>query len=297
MHELFSNKVKWGITGLSTIGLLIYCFSNFSWDIPGTDFRPFAIGTDVAAQRNLEIEAMSNVKIVAWKLKNRKDGKVIELSNDVYMSQFKNYPKAEWEIIDQVKTEPTVKATKISEMEFTDLIDQYDITDELLEEQEPSLMIVSHKLYVELKQAKKMVKDTSYLLDTVEIVYKGQKMTEIVRSVDKITDKEIAYYNYIWDPNFIHEYRNKIAPMVDKAKADGIKTRIAIGGADPDAIAALSKEAGLQNAIFLTADDILLKTIVRSNPGTLVWKGGNILNKWHINKLPAYELLKNNYLN
>lgn len=297
MHELFSNKVKWGITGLSTIGLLIYCFSNFSWDIPGTDFRPFAIGTDVAAQRNLEIEAMSNVKIVAWKLKNRKDGKVIELSNDVYMSQFKNYPKAEWEIIDQVKTEPTVKATKISEMEFTDLIDQYDITDELLEEQEPSLMIVSHKLYVELKQAKKMVKDTSYLIDTVEIVYKGQKMTEIVRSVDKITDKEIAYYNYIWDPNFIHEYRNKIAPMVDKAKADGIKTRIAIGGADPDAIAALSKEAGLQNAIFLTADDILLKTIVRSNPGTLVWKGGNILNKWHINKLPAYELLKNNYLN
>jgi len=296
MHELFNNKIKWGITILSTIGLLVYCFSNYSWDIPGTDFRPFKIGADVMAQRELEIDAMSNVQIVAWKLKNREDGKIVELPNDVYMSQFKNYPKEEWEIIEQVKTEPTIKATKISEMEFTHLEDQYDITDELLEEDKASLMIVSHKLYMKVNQATRMVKDTSYLIDTVLIMNDGTETQEIVKTVNEISEKEQRYYEYSWDKEFIEEYKNKIAPMVNKAKADGITTRIAIGGADPDAIAALSREAGLENAVFLTADDILLKTIVRSNPGTLVWKKGKILHKWHINKLPSYDEIKNNFM-
>ena len=43
------------------------------------------------------------------------------------------------------------------------------------------------------------------------------------------------------------------------------------------------------------ADDILLKTIVRSNPGIVLMKDGKILDKWHYKKLPAFEDVQANY--
>ena len=43
---------------------------------------------------------------------------------------------------------------------------------------------------------------------------------------------------------------------------------------------------------FSTADDIILKTIVRSNPGLLLMKDGVILKKWHHNDIPDYQAFK-----
>jgi len=40
------------------------------------------------------------------------------------------------------------------------------------------------------------------------------------------------------------------------------------------------------------ADDILLKTIVRSNPGVVLLKDGKIIDKWHHKKLPSYAEIK-----
>jgi len=35
----------------------------------------------------------------------------------------------------------------------------------------------------------------------------------------------------------------------------------------------------------------MLKTIMRSNPGIMHWKDGQIVNKWHYKKLPDFDVI------
>ena len=47
---------------------------------------------------------------------------------------------------------------------------------------------------------------------------------------------------------------------------------------------------------YYNADEIFLKTIIRSNPGLVLMKDGTILGKWHHNNFPDYRDIKANYL-
>ncbi len=47
---------------------------------------------------------------------------------------------------------------------------------------------------------------------------------------------------------------------------------------------------------YLVADGILLKTIVRSNPGLVLLEDGKVLGKWPSTALPSYERIEKSYL-
>jgi uncharacterized membrane protein YphA (DoxX/SURF4 family) len=49
------------------------------------------------------------------------------------------------------------------------------------------------------------------------------------------------------------------------------------------------------NFEFYLTDEITLKTIIRSNPGLLLIREGNIMGKWHYNNLPAFNASEQNY--
>jgi hypothetical protein len=291
MHELFTAKIRNIIIWVSTIGLIIYGMSNYAWDLPHTDFRPFYEGNDIAAQYDAEIDAMANVKIVAWKLKNKASSKVVELSNEVYMKEFKNYPKTEWDIIDQVKTEPEVAGTKISEFEI-ESVGGYEATDDYLRGEGYRIMIVSHKLKVKGSETRtKMVKDTIYNVDTITLDNGDLKL---VNNIKEVQDNQVEFTKYIWKKSFLNDYVNKIQPFVAGAKAAGVGSGVVAGGASVAMLEDLENDVDL-NCDYYTADDILLKTIIRSNPGVVLWKDGTIIEKWHIRKLPEWSEVASKY--
>ena len=82
---------------------------------------------------------------------------------------------------------------------------------------------------------------------------------------------------------FLGDARDQLAAKT----ANGVRVWIIADPGSPEKFASFKAALGLDVPVF-SADDILLKTIVRSNPGPVLWQNGQILYKWHEKKLPAF---------
>jgi uncharacterized membrane protein YphA (DoxX/SURF4 family) len=253
MHRIFTPLGRSVIIWVSTIALVIYCMANYAWNLPHIDFRPFKEGTNVAEQRRLEEEAMGNVQIIAYKLTNRETGEVQEIPYEEYLKRFSEFPKEQYES-EQIKTQPEIEPTKISEFDVEDIDGNY-VTEDILQEPGYHIMIVA----------------------------------------DKIPAKAQGE-GYAFPDKYLKAYAKKINPLIEAAQQAGWKTYLVAGIADPVMYAAFQQASGL-NAPIYKADDILLKTIIRSNPGIVLWKEGKILEKWHVKRLPAPEKVIGKYSN
>lgn len=293
MHKLFSSGIRSVLLTASIILLLVYSFSNYVWDLPHIDFRPFKIGADVAGQKIAEEDAMANVQIVAWKLKSNEDpSKIVELPNDIFLKEFASKYKGKYEVVEQIKTEPSIKKTKISDFELADL-EGNDFTEEFLQDNNYSIMLVCHKLKGSAVLEKSTVTDSIFRMDTIQL--EDSDSIVLVKNLEKVETREVSRYDYKWDPAFADKFNNKVNPFIDKVNEAGIKTYLVAGGADAATLEDFDFDCG-PNVQYLTADDILLKTIVRSNPGIVLWKKGQIIYKWHINKLPSFEEIRQKFM-
>lgn len=260
-HQLFSPKVRNIMVAVSTVLLLVYNMSNYVWDEPHIDFRPFKIGVNVARQQALEMEAQNNVEITAYELTNKKSGEVKTIAYDQFMKEYANYSKEEWNF-EQIQSEPFVWDTirkgnevqvvkrilhhsKISDFNIM-AADDADVTYEILEDEGYNFLIVGYKLYNK--------------------------------------------------PEYLDKWKGKIATLAAAAAQDNVPVRTVVAYTDSETLKAFGEAVGMSQYPLYKADDIMLKTIMRSNPGVLLFKNGQIVMKWHYRKLPEYAEIKAAYI-
>jgi uncharacterized membrane protein YphA (DoxX/SURF4 family) len=286
-HQLFSPAVRGVVVGVSTLGLILYCMANYVWNIPHVDFRPFQAGKDIAAARAEEDEAAANVEIIGWQMVNEESGEIVDVNNPDYMEVVKDYPKdAGWKVKDQIKTEPVIPKTKISDFEISDA-EGSSITEEILSATEPHIMIVSHELpFKGTYEGTVIYKDTLFAYDT--IVTAETKDTQVVQRIEDIQTREEKVEKNKWKEGLVKSYKEVINPFLQDAREAGLKVYMVTAYMDPSQLEDFKTTVDGFYPIY-QADDILLKTIVRSNPGIVLWQNGKILQKWHYKKLPSFE--------
>ena len=167
-----------------------------------------------------------------------------------------------------------------------------EVGEEILAFEDYSFVIICHKYKGKSEFSNVVVYDTIFVTDTV-ITETGD--TSLVQRVDSVNESTELIENYFWDAGYVKIFEEKIIPLVAAAQKDDIKVYGIVGSASPDAVRNFTGQFETEIE-FYRADDILLKTIQRSNPGVLLMKDGLIIKKWHHRQLPSYEKISDEYL-
>ncbi len=121
----------------------------------------------------------------------------------------------------------------------------------------------------------------TYVVDNYMFSKDGEDVT-----CDIITDSSYVLLAIHYDINQSNpKHQADINAAYDWAKSKGFAFYGATSSLD-DVIEKYGAETGAAYP-FVSADDILLKTVVRSNPGLVLLKNGLIVNKWHHNDIPT----------
>lgn len=297
MHQLFSKGTRAIISIATIVGITFYCFSNYMWDIPDVDFRPFKEGVNIPEQKALEEEAAASVKILFYEMTNKNTGEFVKLPFDQFMKDYKKYPEEEWDK-EQIKSKPAIEETKISYFELED-INGDESHHALLEEEGYSFLIVAYKLYGTEHDQTVTVNDTTFVTDTITLVDSlladGSNAVQLVTSIDTIVKRQVVQTTYTWDEDYINHWKGTVNPVMHTAMEAGFKVDALTSYLGTEGVNSFKTASGSQYP-FHQGDDIMLKTIIRSNPGVLLMKDGTIVKKWHYKKLPHFEEIQKEYL-
>lgn len=100
----------------------------------------------------------------------------------------------------------------------------------------------------------------------------------------------LSEFDLMSNPGGAHyDYGKNINAACQYAKENGYKfyCLTATGEDNPD-MEKYKKATGAEYE-YLNADEIMLKTIIRSSPGLMLIKEGNIINKWAVQNIPTFE--------
>ncbi|MBK8196025.1 MAG: hypothetical protein IPK76_23585 [Lewinellaceae bacterium] len=296
MHQLWTARTRNIIVGATAALSLICCIQNTYWGLPMVDFRPFKVGADVRERKALESEA--KVDILGWVLRNDSLDRTVtymEPKPNGY-TYAKEYPKSQgWTVKDQIQTDLYVEVdgkkipvtkTKVSEFAVEDG-ENGEITDDLLEEPGYSLMIIAYKLKGRQQMETVVTQDTVWATDTIVVRKDSIRLQRRVASVDSRTEERQVF---IPDADYAEKFSKEINPLAEAAMKAGWKVYAITTYGDAEPAVDLAKRTGATYP-FYRADDKLLKTIIRANPGVVVWKNGTVVDMYHHRHIPGFDVL------
>ena len=295
-HELWTKRTRDIITGISTAAILLVCIQNTYLNLPMVDFRPFKVGSNVRERKALESSA--KVDILGWVLENTNTGEKLKYMEPEpnKFTYLKEYPKDKgWKVKDQIKTDffvekdgvkTTITKTKVSEF-AVESVENGEITDDLLEEAGYSLMIVAYKLHGSTQTEMLTIQDTIWATDTLLVTKDSFRLQQRVVSVQP---KQVERKVFIPTPDYADFFTKSINPMAEAASKAGWKVYAITTYGDSENSADFARKVGAKYP-FHRADDKLLKTIIRADPGVVVWKDGQVVGMYHHRHLPTFDQL------
>ena len=285
MHQWFGAGLRRGISWASVAAASLFGVSNFVWDIPDTDFRPFAEGVNVRERKAAEQEAEANIEVLAYGITDKETGAYQELPFDDYLARFKEFPTERFELT-QITSEPAVPHTKISEFELEDA-DGAPVADDLLAEPGYSVMVVAYRLYDDGTEQREVKRQDSLFVDASADDPEAPPRKVFAALQER---SEIANVTR-WEGKYLDRWRERIVPFADAAAAAGWRVYAATAYTDPARVDDFRHAAQWAHPVY-EGDDILLKTIIRANPGVVVLRDGEILRKYHTRHVPGFEELR-----
>lgn len=296
MHQLWTAQTRNIVVGLITAGSLLLCVRNTYWDLPMVDFRPFKIGSKVREQK--ELEASAKIDILGWVLEDTINHVKIKFMEPEpgKITYYKEYTAAKgWKVREQIKTDfyilkdsvkvPITK-TKVSEF-AVESADNGEVTEDLLNEKNYSLMIVAYHLEGDKQTETYMVQDTTWATDTLAISADSFQLKPRAVSVSQ---RKVERQVFVPTPEFAAIFQNEVNPLAEAAQKAGWKVYCITTFGDSEVSGDFAKKVGAKYP-FYRADDKLLKTIIRAKPGVVVWKDGVVLDMYHHRHLPTFEAL------
>jgi hypothetical protein len=297
MHQLWTPRVRNMITGGTVVASLLLCLYSTYMNLPPVDFRPFAVGSHVRERKALEGEA--KIDVLGWVLENTNTGEVVKFMEPEpgKITYYKQYPKDKgWKVKDQIQTDwyveqdgkrmPITK-TKVSEFAVEDG-ENGEITDDLLEEKNYSLMIVAYHLEGAKQMETVVVPDTTWATDTIRI---SKDSVQYQRRIGSITQKKVEQEVFIPTAAYGDRFKNEVNPLAEAAQKAGWKVYAITTIGDAEVAGDFAKKTGATYP-FYKADEKLLKTIIRANPGIVVWKDGQVIGMYHHRHIPGFEALQ-----
>ncbi len=292
-HTLFAPSTRRAIFLGATAFSLILCVYNTYLNDPVIDFRPFKKGANIRAQKAMEEEARGNVEITGWLMENPQTGKIARVDNPDYKVAAQQYPKEQgWKVKDQIKTEPFilkdgkkmfVAETKVSDFAVEDN-ENNELTEDILQEPGYSLMIVAYHL-----QGKKVTqvvteRDSIFATDTLS---DGTLQTRLSEVLTQEVEKEVLQP----DQGYARIFTEKVNPLAEAAQKAGWKVYAITTYQDSEVAGEFARQVNAAYP-FYKADDKLLKTIIRAEPGVVILKDGVVVDKFHHRHIPGPDYVK-----
>lgn len=134
--EFVPDKFKWIISTLGMVAITAFAVYNIIC-LPFIDFRPFKVGTDLKANyKSYSDPSNFEVKIVY-----EKDGEKIELDID------DDDPDSTWTYVETIRNIKNEEELKTSNFYFSDAVTEDDITEDILYNEDISLLVIIPDLY------------------------------------------------------------------------------------------------------------------------------------------------------
>lgn len=281
LHQWFTPGARRAISWGSVAAASLFGMSNFVWGLPVHDFRPFAEGENLRERRRLEDEAAANIE-VSYLLTSKTSGEETSLAMNEYLERYEEFPTEEYEL-EQLQGEPAVAHTKVSEFEL-EAEDGSSLAGDLFEDPGYTAFVVAYDLE-DVGRSRRSVtrRDSMFVTDTTG---SGPAPRVFAAMRDVTEEAEVTDFA----PGYLADWTDRIVPFADAAEAAGWRVLAATAYADPALIDDFRHAVQFAHPIY-EADDILLKTIIRSNPGLVILKDGVVVRKFHVGDVPDFAEL------